>query len=336
MSDSNKPALELGIEFLVETLLFAYSFGAEQMNLPHNFFVGLGCWIIATVVAVRIFWIFPLWASRLSKLEKGLIAFILVAIFVGIFWKPVTTAYAKRNQTDESTKAATIPALKRTDGALGQTRPPTDPTPRSQTSRVIGNPAIRVQGAPGGDIEGNTIDGKDQAIILQNAPNSTVKDNTQISQGAGSALSFNQSGGITAGTIYGIPDRRLSEHQKTNLEACLRANPGQFSVSAASGTAKAYRYAQDWSEVFSAAGWKNENKLPVVNFEVGQGDWSGLRFTVPGTWDEASRKALMKDGSPEKSAVRCLFSIKGLAGGGPISPDPTMLTGRVHITVGDY
>jgi len=43
---SSRPIyIELGIEFLSELLLFLYPFGAEQMNLPHNFWLGLGCWI---------------------------------------------------------------------------------------------------------------------------------------------------------------------------------------------------------------------------------------------------------------------------------------------------
>jgi hypothetical protein len=38
MADTTRPVvLELGIEFVVELLLFLYPYGAEQMNLPHNF-----------------------------------------------------------------------------------------------------------------------------------------------------------------------------------------------------------------------------------------------------------------------------------------------------------
>lgn len=42
MAESTKPIFaELGIEFVVEWLLFLYPYGAEQMNLPHNFYLGL-------------------------------------------------------------------------------------------------------------------------------------------------------------------------------------------------------------------------------------------------------------------------------------------------------
>lgn len=76
--------LELSVELVVELLLFLYPYGAEQMSMPHNFFLGLGCWVIGTIIAIRMFWIFPLWSSRLSHLEKGLISFILTLALVGI------------------------------------------------------------------------------------------------------------------------------------------------------------------------------------------------------------------------------------------------------------
>ena len=57
---SNGPiSVELGIEFLCELLLFLYPYGADQMNLPRNFWVGLGCWVFGAAIAVRMFWIFP-------------------------------------------------------------------------------------------------------------------------------------------------------------------------------------------------------------------------------------------------------------------------------------
>jgi hypothetical protein len=98
MPDPNKPlVVELGIEFVVELLLFLYPYGADQMNLPHNFWLGLGCWVIGSAIFIRMFWIFPVWANRLTRLEKGLIAAILISLFVVIFWKPVATAYGRRS-----------------------------------------------------------------------------------------------------------------------------------------------------------------------------------------------------------------------------------------------
>ncbi len=103
MAESRKPIIaELSIEFVVELLLFLYPYGAEQMNLPHNFWLGLGCWIGGAVIGIRMFWIFPLWAQRLTKLEKGLIIAILLAAFVSTFYKPVMTAYGKRNGEAEA------------------------------------------------------------------------------------------------------------------------------------------------------------------------------------------------------------------------------------------
>jgi hypothetical protein len=96
---SNKPIfVELGIEFLVELLLFFYPYGAEQMNLPHNFWLGFGCWVFATAIAVRMFWIFP---TRLTHLKKGLIAFLCVGVFAWAVHEPVIEAYKQKGQKQD-------------------------------------------------------------------------------------------------------------------------------------------------------------------------------------------------------------------------------------------
>ncbi|MFZ0084531.1 MAG: hypothetical protein WAK78_04505 [Candidatus Acidiferrales bacterium] len=103
---SRGQAWELGIEFLAELLLFSLPYGADQMGLPHNFWLDLVCWGFAVIVFVRMFWIFPLWAARLSRLEKGLMSFIAVSLFVLIFYKPVLTAYERHETDSVSTPAA--------------------------------------------------------------------------------------------------------------------------------------------------------------------------------------------------------------------------------------
>lgn len=156
-----------------------------------------------------------------------------------------------------------------------------------------------------------------------------------LHQGSGSAVSINQQGGVTAGTInYAPPDRRLTDDQKTDLEKCLKTNPGSFLVVAMSGSGKAYRYAQDWSEVFSGAGWTNENPIPVGGSAGGSGDWSGLRIGFAATWDDASKSPSFKEGSPGMSAYQCIGKLRVLGG---IIPrfNSDQQTGRVLITVGD-
>jgi hypothetical protein len=103
-----KHMLELGIEFLAELLLFLYPYGADQMGLPHNFWLGLGCWIVGTAIAIRMFWIFPIWADFLSNLTKVIIAAVLVGVFVWAFYKPVRIAYGKRNSESDVKQTAQL------------------------------------------------------------------------------------------------------------------------------------------------------------------------------------------------------------------------------------
>ena len=76
------------------------------MDLPHSFGIGLFLWVAATVLAVRMFWIFPYWVPHRSKLEKGLIAFIGVCGFIAAAANPVTSAYRKSHTGDQSSKRA--------------------------------------------------------------------------------------------------------------------------------------------------------------------------------------------------------------------------------------
>ena len=85
--------LELGVEFLFELLIFFYPFGADQMGIPHNFWLGFISWIAGLLIALRIFWIFPWWADRLSVRRKASISIATVLLFGLIVWKPVQSAY---------------------------------------------------------------------------------------------------------------------------------------------------------------------------------------------------------------------------------------------------
>jgi len=88
---------ELRVELVADLLLFAFPYGAEQMNLPHNFWLGLSSWVFGTAIAVRMFWIFPAWSHRLTSLEKSLMALIGFGLFWMAFYRPIETAYINRN-----------------------------------------------------------------------------------------------------------------------------------------------------------------------------------------------------------------------------------------------
>jgi hypothetical protein len=92
--------LELSLEFLVELLLFLYPYGADQMGLPHNFWIGLASWVIGIVIGIRFFWIFPLWNQKIQPTWKSVIAAIVVICFITVAWNPVLTAYKRKEQSE--------------------------------------------------------------------------------------------------------------------------------------------------------------------------------------------------------------------------------------------
>jgi hypothetical protein len=186
------PMLELGIEFSVEVLLFLWQNGAEQMNLPHNFWLGFFSWVVGAILAVRMFWIFPLWSARLSRLEKGLISLIALGGLSLILYRPLLAAYKSQNTTKISPKPTPIPA----------------PQPEPKVSEP---PKIALRHVPR-----PPRDTKNGGITVQQAPSSVA--------------SVNQSGGITAGTINVNLDRRLTESAALELARNLRNSQSSITV----------------------------------------------------------------------------------------------------------
>jgi hypothetical protein len=154
-------------------------------------------------------------------------------------------------------------------------------------------------------------------------------------------LNQNCPNGICAGgditgnpTVYNAPpQRKLSAEQKNALANCLQQNPGKFTVASLANNSEAYKYAQDWYDVFTSAHWTNEQPIPIAIFTIGGGMWSGERISISGDWDVASQRALLKEGSPEKDALVCFQNANGV--GGIAIPYKDKRTGTIRIDISD-
>jgi hypothetical protein len=202
MGNESKPVVvELGIELLVEFLLFLLPYGAEQMGLPHNFWFGLGCWIVATAIAIRMFWISPWWDTRLSRLQKSLLSLVFVAILVGIFLEPVLKAHARWSadrQNDE--------AMKPTSGQIEQQPPSLSAQSRTKpkgkkavhpSNQPIIQPTYSVTNPTGSIVNQNSTNYGSQ--VVNNAPPSRVLSD-------GNARKFQIALEGRSGTISIFPD----------------------------------------------------------------------------------------------------------------------------------
>ena len=97
---------------------------------------------------------------------------------------------------------------------------------------------------------------------------------------------------------------------------------------------EAYRYALDFSEVFSEAGWKNEWAAPVASIMIGGGMWNGVHATLPAlTYDASKQQAIFVDPSPETTAIKCLNQAKIVVG---IVPQTDKQSGTIRIDVSDH
>jgi hypothetical protein len=128
-----------------------------------------------------------------------------------------------------------------------------------------------------------------------------------------------------------LPPRRLSDAAKTALAACLKKSPGEFSVAAVANDREAYRYAQDWREVFLAAGWHAENGDSLIHlFTIAGGKWSGMRVSMRG---DPQRGEARGDQSPEAGLARCVEARRDIPAGGRILRYKERRAGAVAIQV---
>jgi hypothetical protein len=187
--------------------------------------------------------------------------------------------------------------------------PPKPPPPRTTTPRGSGKESSGEKNATGDN---------DQTGPTANAPNGIA-----ISGGTVIQPTVN---------IFTPLNRRLSDSQKTTLRSCLAAKTGTYTVSAIANNTEAYQYAQDFSEVFSGAGWKNEQTIPVAIIVIAGGMWSGVRISVHGPWDDTTKTASLTDGAPETVGLNCLRAASFTATAIPWSD---MKTGSIRVDVSE-
>lgn len=142
-----KHYLELGIEFCLELAIGLYQLGAEQMDLPHNFWVGLALWVAATALAVRMFWIFPA-IERLNPRVKGVIAAAGIIALIFTSWTPVTNAYRKGRKPEVAAGPSDpqqSPPTSVNQNSQGSTNSPNTNVVGNNNTVNIGDPAVKAR-----------------------------------------------------------------------------------------------------------------------------------------------------------------------------------------------
>jgi hypothetical protein len=143
-------------------------------------------------------------------------------------------------------------------------------------------------------------------------------------------------GTVTQPTVnnYGPLPRHLLDQTKKELVDCLKKRPGRFTVGALGGNSEAYKFAQDWLEVFTSAGWQNESKeIPIQIFMIGGGMWSGIQMTVHDASPTEGKIELAAD-SPEQDFAQCVIGRKDVSDGHIIARKDSP-TGAVRLDVSD-
>lgn len=78
-----------------------------------------------------------------------------------------------------------------------------------------------------------------------------------------------------------LPPRRIPPDKRAEIVALLKRRPAKVSVSATQNNAEAYQFAQDWYDVFKAAGWTMMDNIVRVFITVGRPE-RGILLRLPG------------------------------------------------------
>jgi cytoskeletal protein RodZ len=261
--------------------------------------------------------------SRGERIAAWTLGIAVVAILAS-FFIPEVRQFFHLEKPPQTAQAETTPS------AATQSTPPVQTEPsRSERSKPDTSKPKKTQKptkVQGNDnVAGNNISGD----------NNVTGNNNQTGPTANAPNGIAIAGGtVTNPTVnnYAPASRRLSNEQKTMLVACLKSNPGTFTVSAISNNAEAYQYASDFSGVFTSAGWKNEQPIPVAIIMIAGGMWTGVRISVHGTWDDTTKTTSLTAGAPETTGLDCLRAAKF---GAAAIPYKDMATGSVRMDVSE-
>lgn len=129
------------------------------------------------------------------------------------------------------------------------------------------------------------------------------------------------------------PPRRLSDSIKNELAMCLKERPGRFSIMSIANDSEAYRYAEDWRDVFISAGWEIEHTdIPIQSFRIAGGKWLGMRVRVHNAALIEGQTAIDKD-SPEGNFGQCVAGKLEIPTGARIIAYKDRPTGSISIQI---
>jgi hypothetical protein len=126
--------------------------------------------------------------------------------------------------------------------------------------------------------------------------------------------------------------RRLTPSTKTELINCLKKKPGRFTIGALQGDGEAYKFAEDWREVFLSAGWEIEHTdIPIQIFMIGGGTYAGVRINVHDASTVQGQTELVGN-SPEHVFYQCVTVRKDIVDG-TVLPNKDLPSGSVRVYV---
>ncbi len=110
---------------------------------------------------------------------------------------------------------------------------------------------------------------------------------------------------------YAPPARRLllSEEDRKKVVAYLAKTPATLALGVLVGDGEAYRFAEDWEELFTDAGWTIKDGK-VANMMLMGGFWDGVQLSYRGPKIQPGEEVSVPDSTPEGRVVFVLNKLK--------------------------
>jgi hypothetical protein len=150
-------------------------------------------------------------------------------------------------------------------------------------------------------------------------------------------------GNVTNPTVNNLgpppePERHIPDEKRAELISWLSQSHGTITINAHPRDAKAFKFAEEWRDIFAAAGWDMKYNGRIHEYMVGSQAFAGVVIIYHGDKPAPGVEAEVPSSGPEMYAAKALASVPGsdniLLGPRPDQPEGSIviLLGPVYMT----
>jgi hypothetical protein len=210
-----------------------------------------------------------------------------------------------------------------------------------QDTKIINNETLGNTLENAGKMERTTVVGKNN--VIKNDAGGEMKDTTTVDPPQGSTINIAPNGfAISGGNVSNPtvnnfapfePDRHVPEAKHSDLVSRLSQAHGIVEIDAYQGGTKAYRFAEEWRDIFKESRWDMKYDGRIHEFSMGSHPFAGIVVRYHGVKPLAGTIATMPSSGLEMYVVEALSAVPG-SDNILLSPEPGLPEGMIVILIG--